>query len=446
MEFLPPSLARTHFLVSLGFFVLFLAIALALAWALLLFKLQARQTGDPGWTAAYRLWVRVFALSFVLALAGCVPLLFQLGSLWPILMERVGNVLGPLIGFSVVTVFVLKSCFLGVMLFGQRRVSDLAHTLSVLMVALGLLLWVFWVAAMVSWTHTPAGAVLVEGRYVVVDWMQAVFNRSLPWLFASMVLASFLAGGFMMIGVSAWQALQRPLIDGEKSAFRVGLFMAGAALVLQLAAGVGTARLVAEVQPAKAAAAAGYWHSGEPASWILFAWPDATAERNVAQASLGRLPGWWLGGVEGGGALGLDAFSGMLPPVAAVFWSFRVMALAGLAMLLVAAITLLWLRRRHFEPSTLPRWWLHVLAASGWLGGIACVAGWVYMELGRQPYVVYNTVTLSEIQGDAPVSWLAGSLAGHLVLYGVLSVGFLRMVFHAARYGVVPVRKAGARA
>ncbi len=445
MDYSALSLARVHFLASLGFFALFLAIALALAWVLLFFKIQARRTGDAGWTAAYRLWVRLFALAFVLALAASLPLLFQLGSLWPVLMERIGNVIGPLLGFAVVTGFVLKSCFLGVMLFGQRRVSDLAHTLAVAMVGLGLLLTTGWLAAIVSWTHSPAGALLIDGRYVLLDWVAAVFNPSMPWLLATLVLGALITVSFMMMGVSAWQALQRPLADAERLAFRVGLCVACVALSLQLANAVGVSQWIAQAQPAKAAAAAGYWHGDAPARWVLFGWPDAASESNLAELALGRLPDWWLGRSAQGAPLALDDFSGMLPPVAPVFWSFRILVLAGLAMLGVAFVTLLWLHRRKLDPGTLPRWWLHLLSASGWLGAVACLAGWSYMELGRQPYAVYNSVTVTEVVGDTPRGMLIASLGGHLALYALLVTAFVRMVFHAARYGVVPVRKAGAR-
>ena len=129
------SLARAQFVASLSFLAFFLAFSLALAWVLLFFKIRARWSGHGGWTAAYRFWVRIFALAFVLTLAASVPVLIQLGSLWAGLMDKIGNVAGPLLGYGILSVFILKSCFLGVMLFGQRRVSDGAHTLAVLMVA-----------------------------------------------------------------------------------------------------------------------------------------------------------------------------------------------------------------------------------------------------------------------------------------------------------------------
>lgn len=446
MDISPLALARTHFLLSLGFHMLFLAIALALAWVLFGLKVRARVSGDAGWTAAYRFWVRFFALAFVLAQVSALPLLFQLGGLWPVMMERVGNVIGPLLGFAVVTVFVVKSCFLGVMLFGQRRVSDLAHTLAVLMVAAGLLLEVFWVVSLISWTHTPAGALLLDGRYIVTDWRAAVLNVSQPWLLASAVLGAALVVSFMMMGVTAWQALSRPLVPGEKMAFRCGLWLACVALVLQAAAGVGTARMIAAEQPAKAAAAAGYWHTGEVPRWVLFGWPDVREQRNHAEVALGSLSPRWLGVTADGKPQGLDKVSGMQPPVPGVFWSFRIMMAAGILMCLVAFITLLRLLRRRLDPSTLSRFWLRVLIGAAPLGAIACVAGWMFSELGRQPYAVYSTVTMSEVVGTTRASILGWSLAGHVLLYAGFLLAFCRMLFHAARYGVVPVRRPGARA
>jgi len=443
MEIAPLQLARIQFVASLGFHMLFLSIALALAWMLLFFKWRARR-GDAGWMAAYRFWVRIFALAFVLALASGVAVLFQIGSLWPVLMERIGNIAGPLIGFAVATVFVLKSCFLGVMLFGQRRVSDAAHTLSVLMVAAGMLLALFWVVALQSWTHTPAGAALVDGRYQVADWWAVVFNPSLPWRFGMAALSAVLAVAFLMLGVTAWQARYRPAAPGEKAAFRTALVAAAAAIVLQGAVGQGLAGNVAGHQPAAAAAAAGYWHSGAPPRTVLFGWPDAAEQRNLLEWSVPGGP-YWLGRAADGSPLGMDEFSGMLPPVPAVFWLLRTVLALGALMLLVSVATLAWPGRRGLDPDALPRGWLRVISAMTFSGCIAVVAGWWMAELAREPYAVYGTVTLSEVAGTATFGQLAWGLAGYGALYALLLAAFVQMLFHAARYGVVPVRKGGAR-
>lgn len=441
MDIPPLLLARAQFLASFSFLALFMAVSLALSWVLLFFKVRARLSGQPGWTAAYRFWVRVFALCFVLALAAAVPVLIQLGSLWGGLMDRIGNVAGPLVGFGVLSVFVLKSCFLGVMLFGQRRVSDTAHTLAVLMVAVGQLLAVGWVVALHSWMQTPDGAALVEGRYQVYDWTAVVFNPSFGWSLVLTVLGAAQAAAFLILGVTALQALRRPTDDGERYAFRTALALAFVATMLQAPAAAGMAELIGRYQPAKAAAVAGYWHSGDTPRLVLAGWPDPAQQRNRGAVTTAG-GGWWLGRDAQGGYLGLDKFSGMQPPVALVFWTARVAVLLGLLMLLASAFTLLRLRRRGLDPAALPSWWLRGLVGMTFAGGLGVVASWWTSLLGLLPFAVNRSVTQTEIVGPAAASTLGYGLAGYLLLYAALCAAFAGMVLHAARYGVVPVRKA----
>ncbi len=435
------SLARAQFVASLSFLALFLAVALALAWVLLFFKIRARVSGQGGWTAAYRFWVRIFALSFVLTLAACVPVLIQIGSLWAGLMDKIGNIAGPLLGYGILSVFILKSCFLGVMLFGQRRVSDGAHTLAVLMVAVGQLVALFWVLALQSWMQTPDGAVLVDGRYQVYDWVAVVLNPSVGWRMAVVVVGSALAAAFLMMGVTAMQALRRPLDDGERCTFKTGLAIAALAAVLQIPVAMGAGQMVAQYQPAKAAAAAGYWESGTEPRLVLFGWPDARAHTNVGDWTLRNTGGMWLHRNEDGTYQGLDKYSGMLPPVALTFWSLRVAAGLGLLMLAVSWITFLWTWRRGLDVAVLPPWWQRVLCGMMFSGGIAVVAGWWVSIIGLQPFAVNGTVTQSEILGAVASSTVLYGLLGYGLLYALLLAAFAGMLFHAARYGVVPVRK-----
>lgn len=437
------SLARAQFVASLSFLALFLAVALALAWVLLFFKIRARVSGGGGWTAAYRFWVRIFALSFVLTLAACVPVLIQIGSLWAGLMDKIGNIAGPLLGYGILSVFILKSCFLGVMLFGQRRVSDGAHTLAVLMVAVGQLVALFWVLALQSWMQTPDGAVLVDGRYQVYDWVAVVLNPSVGWRMAVVVVGSALAAAFLMMGVTAMQALRRPLDDGERCTFKTGLAIAALAAVLQIPVATGAGQMVAQYQPAKAAAAAGYWESGTEPRLVLFGWPDARAHANVGDWTLRNAGGSWLHRNEDGTYQGLDKYSGMLPPVALTFWSLRVAAGLGLLMLAVSWVTFLWTWRRGLDVAVLPQWWQRVLCGMMFSGGLAVVAGWWVSIIGLQPFAVNGTVTQSEILGAVSSSTVLYGLLGYGLLYALLLAAFAGMLFHAARYGVVPVRKLG---
>ena len=440
MEIPPLLLARAQFLASFSFLALFMAVALALAWLLLFFKIRARVTGRAGWTAAYRFWIRIFALSFVLALASALPVLIQLGSLWGGVMDKIGNVAGPLVGYGVLSVFVLKSCFLGVMLFGQRRVSDAAHTLAVMMVAIGQLVAVGWLVALHSWMQTPDGAALIEGRYQVYDWQAVVFNPSFGWSMALTVLGALLAAAFLIMGVIALQTLRRPPGDGERAAFKAAVVIAAIAALLQAPAALGLAELVAVHQPAKAAALAGYWQTGPQPELALVGWPDARTQGNLYSWTIhagGRL----LARTAQGEFVGLDRFAGMQPPVALVFWSARVAVLLGVAMLGAACLTLLLGWRRHLDPSALPAWWLRVLTGMTFAGGLAAVAGWWVSLAGLLPYAVNRTVTQSEVLSSASHTSLAYGLLAYVLLYGILGLAFVGMLLHAARYGVVPVRK-----
>ncbi|SAH96585.1 transmembrane cytochrome oxidase [Bordetella ansorpii] len=440
MEIPSLLLARAQFLASFSFLALFMAVALALAWLLLFFKIRARVTGQAGWTAAYRFWVRIFALCFVLALGAALPVLVQMGSLWGGVMDRIGNVAGPLVGYGVLSVFVLKSCFLGVMLFGQRRVSDAAHTLAVFMVAVGQLVAAGWLVALHSWMQTPDGAALVEGRYQVYDWPAVVFNPSFGWSMALTALGALLAAAFLIMGVIALQTLRRPPGDGERNAFKAAAVVAAIAALLQAPAALGLAELVAVHQPAKAAAVAGYWQTGAQPELALVGWPDAKTQTNLYSWTIHsgtRL----LGRTAQGEFVGLDRFAGMQPPVAVVFWSARVAVLLGVAMLGAACLTLLLGWRRNLDPSALPAWWLRALIGMTFAGGIAAVAGWWVSLAGLLPYIVNRTVTQSEVLSSASHTSLGYGLLAYLLLYLALGLAFVGMLLHAARYGVVPVRK-----
>jgi len=437
-------LARTQFVASLSFFVVFLALAWALAGFALVFKLRAGGGARPEWLDAYRFWVRIFALAWVLALASSVPVVFLLGMLWPTLMTRIGNVLGPPLAYAVVTLFVCKSCFLGVMLYGQQRVSSRLHTLSVAMVALGLTLFVAFLVVIESWLHVPQGAVLIDGRYLAQDWWAIFFNAAMPWHLLLFMIGGLLAAAFLVLGVTAWQALRRALDAGEQAAFRAARSVAALAFLLLLPAGAGMLMMVAEHQPMLGATVAAHWRSGTPADLVLWAWPDATLRSNLSAFAL-PLPGTgWLGVGTGQATLGLDHYAGMHPPVALVFWLARLGWFVGGLMLL--ATLLCWRKAIPMQlgawagaPS---RWYLRLLSALSVAGVLVLLAGWLVLELGRQPYAVDGTVTwLESLAVNPSVVWLAVGAAGQLLLYGALVYVFVRMVLHGARYGVVPVRK-----
>lgn len=425
---------------------LFLVIELGLAWVLLYFKIRAHASAQAGWTAAYRFWVRVFALAAILTLAGSMPLLIQLGTLWPSLMGKIGEIAGPLLAAAILTTFIFNSCFLGAMLFGQRYLSNSAHTLVVFMVAVGVTLAAFWIIALLAWMQTPDGAHMADGHYAVQDWLRVVFSPSVGWYAGMLALTAALMVAFLMLGVTAGQSFYRPLDDSERLVFKTALALAMVSVVLYGSVLAGSTRMVAQYQPAKAAATAAYWHSGAQADVVLFAWPDAEQGANRFAWEWSQVGAGWLGTDAAGQLRGLDQFSGMRPPVALTFWSYRSMVVIGLLMALASWLTYLRLRIGHNEPASLSRLWRRALMAmtfSGWLLGLA---GLSHVLFGLYPYAVNGTVTLSEIVGTVPDSVLLAGLFFYLTVYAVLIIGFLQLLRHIARYGVVPVARRRGRA
>lgn len=440
-------LSQIQFFISLGFMAVFAAMGLGLSWLLLFFRLRSLGGQAQGaWLGAYRFWVRVFALALVLALAGGIAVLIQLASLWPGLFERISAVSSPLLAIALVCAFVFKSCFLGAMLFAERRLSDRVHAFTVLMVAVGLTLTAACLLALFSWMQAPAGTVLLDGQFWVHDWRLVLFSPSFAWHAGLFLAACLLCAAFLVIAVAAWQGRWHPPDDSERHAFRSALVMGTAGLVLLTALLPGTGGMIATHQPAKAAAAAALWQSGAQADLLLFAVPQADNQSNRAVLALPGMGGRWLGRDDQGRLRGLDQFSGMHPPVAAVFFSVRGAWLAGGLMLL--SVVYLWLRRLagRMPSAGFPAWERCWLVAMGWSGPLLLLCGMAYLLFGAYPYAVYGSVTLDEIMAPSESPWRLAGVAAYLLLYGLFSAAFVAMIRHVARYGVVPVTRHRGRA
>lgn len=439
------SLSQAQFFISLGFMLLFLALELGLSWVLFYFRIKTFGSKQNAWMGAYRFWVRIFALAFILSFAASMPVLIQFGSVWPGLMERVGDVVGPMLAASMLSLFIFKSCFLGVMLFAQRMLSNLVHTLVVFMVAVGVTLTAFWLVAILAWMQVPTGVDVVEGHYVVLDWLAVLQTPALPWYGGLLLAGSLLTVAFFMLGVTCAQTMQRPVTDNERLAFRTALFLGAAAWCAQLALVVGNGLMTAEHQPAKAAAAAAYWHSGEQPDLILLAAPSRLQEGILGALRWSHAGGRWLGQDENG-LIGLDQFADSLPPVALTFWSFRIAVLAGLLMALVLAAVLLRTRRYGLDPHSLSYRSRQILTATSVLGWLMLLAGASYLLFGFAPYLVGTDITLAEVQGSNSVFSVSLGLLVYGLVYAMCMVGFVQMLRHVVRFGVVPVARHRGRA
>ncbi|MCT9126596.1 cytochrome ubiquinol oxidase subunit I [Cupriavidus gilardii] len=425
----PILLARIQFAANITFHILFPTISIALGWVLLFFKLRYGKTGDERWMAAYRFWVKVFALTFALGVVSGITMSFQFGTNWPGYMETVGNIAGPLLAYEVLTAFFLEATFLGIMLFGMRRVSNRTHTIATLLVAGGTTLSAFWILALNSWMQTPAGFEMIDGKAHVVSWLQVIFNPSFPFRLTHMLIASGLTVSFLLAGISAYRWLRNDRSPEVRSTMRTGVMVAAVLIPLQIVVGDLHGLNTLEHQPAKIAAMEGIWTTGTSVPAVLFGWPNAVTQSTDWEISIPKLASFYLTHTFDGEVKGIDAFPGKHPPVAPVFFAFRIMVGVGMLMLLVSWLAA-WQFRRRGEPSRGVARMLLAMTFSGW---VALVAGWYVTEIGRQPYLVYGVLTTAEAASKVPATMVGSTLLMYLSLYLLLIAAYVSVVFYLAR-------------
>ena len=427
-------LARLQFAANISFHILFPTISIALGWFLLFFKLRFLRTGAEHWMQAYRLYVKAFALTFALGVVSGVTMSFQFGTNWPGYMERVGNIAGPLLAYEVLTAFFLEASFLGIMLFGRRRVGERMHTVATVLVAGGTTVSAFWILSLNSWMQTPTGFEMIDGRAHALDWWAVIFNPSFPYRLAHMLLASGLTASFLIAGLSAWRWLRGDRGADVMAALRSGVAVAAVLIPLQIYAGDLHGLNTLQHQPAKIAAIEGVWHDERGAPLLLFAWPDEDERRNHFEIGVPKLASLILTHELDGEIRGLDSFRDAHPPVAPLFWSFRVMVGTGMLMLLVSwlAAWTLW-RKRLPGP-----WVLRALVAMTFAGWVATLAGWYVTEIGRQPWLVYGVLRTADAASKVPAPMIGLSLTAYLMVYVLLLIAYVSVLFHLAKKAGTP--------
>ena len=422
-------LSRLQFAANISFHILFPMITIGLAWVLLFFKLRHNATGDEKWMNAYRLWVKVFALTFALGVVSGITMSFQFGTNWPGFMNTVGNIAGPLLAYEVLTAFFLEATFLGIMLFGFNRVSNRVHTLATLLVAVGTSLSAFWILALVSWMHTPAGFEMRDGVAHVTSWIDVVFNPSFVYRLVHTMFASFLTVAFLVAGLSAYRWLRGDRTPAVAAAMRVGIIMAAVVTPAQIVVGDLHGLNTLEHQPAKVAAMEALWETREGAPLVLFGIPDSETRSNRYALEVPKLASLILTHNLDGEVRGLDEFPDAHPPVAAVFTTFRVMVGIGILMLAVSWRAAWSQLRGRPQPQWLTRA-LVLMTFSGWVG---VLSGWYTTEVGRQPFLVQGVLRTSEAVTTVPAGNIGLTLSLYLVLYAVLIAAYVSVVFYLAR-------------
>ena len=331
----PIMLSRIQFAANITFHILFPTITIALGWVLFYFKIKFNRTGEVYWQEAYQFWVKVFALTFALGVVSGITMSFQFGTNWPGYMETVGNIAGPLLAYEVLTAFFLEATFLGIMLFGAKRVSQRVHTLATFLVAFGTTLSAFWIIVLNSWMQTPQGFEMIDGQAHAVSWMEIVFNPSMPYRFAHMMTASFLTVFFLLAGLSAYRYLQGSRTQANKAILKFGIVAAAIVTPIQIFLGDMHGLNTLKYQPAKLAAMEGIWETGNGVPAVLFAIPDEKTQSNKFEIAIPKLASFYLTHDWNGEVKGLKDFD-KTPPVKPVFFAFRIMVGIGVLMLVLS--------------------------------------------------------------------------------------------------------------
>lgn len=429
MDFDPFVLARIQFATNISFHILFPAISIGLAWILLFFRLRFTQTGDKAWEYAYLFWVKIFALTFAMGVVSGITMSFQFGTNWPGFMEKAGNVAGPLLGYEVLSAFFLEASFLGIMLFGKDRVSNRMHLISSFLVAFGTTLSAFWILSLNSWMQTPTGYYLEDGVVMVDSWMEVIFNPSFPYRFFHMLIACMLTSAFVVAGVSAWRALRN--VDGPATwkVMKTGVMMAAVLAPIQILVGDFHGLNTLEHQPAKIAAMEAVWETENGAPFTIFALPDEQSKSNRYAVEVPYAASLILTHDPQGEVRGLNEFEGEHPPVAIVFWSFRVMLAVGGLMLLVSWWGAWQMRGKNTPTKPL----LYALSAMTFSGWVAVLAGWYVTEIGRQPWIVSGVLKVQDVVADHSSATVGGTLVGYILLYGFLLASYIGAVRNLSR-------------
>ncbi len=408
--------ARLQFAFTIAFHIIFPALSIGLASFLMVLQGLWLKTGRDIYRRAWRYWVKIFAVIFGMGVVSGIVMSYQIGTNWSVFSDKTGPILGPLMGYEVLTAFFLEAGFLGVMLFGSNRVSRRLHFMATVMVAIGTMISGFWILSVNSWMQTPAGYAINEvGQFIATDWWQVVFNPSFPYRLVHMMLAAFLSTAFLVGGVSAWHLLKDQTNSAAKLMFSMSMWMALIVAPIQVIAGDLHGLNTLKHQPMKIAAMEGHFESQNGAPLILFGWPDVDNEVVHGKIAIPKLGSLILTHDSEGYLAGLDAYPKEdWPNVPLVFWSFRIMVAIGFAMVAVGLWSA-WMRSK--KKLYVAKWLKRVVVLMTPSGTLAILAGWITTEVGRQPYTVYGLLRTADSVSPLDAPAVNASLLAFVLVY-----------------------------
>ncbi|WP_122467872.1 cytochrome ubiquinol oxidase subunit I [Brevundimonas lutea] len=422
MEFDALLLSRLQFAFTVAFHILFPAFTIGLAAFLAVLEGLWLTTRREAFKTLYLFWVKIFAISFGMGVVSGVVLSYQFGTNWSEFIRLTGGVIGPLLAYEVLTAFFLEASFLGVMLFGWRRVGPKLHFFATCVVAVGTTLSAFWILSANSWMQTPQGfEILADGTFQATDFWAVVFNPSFPSRLVHMLLAAFLTTALVVGAASAFRLLKGRETPGAAES-RIALAMAVGMICvvapLQLLAGHWSGEVAHHHQPSKTAAIEGYWETRADQPLHLFGIPDRDTQSNHFQVSIPGVGNLIQNVPRDEVIVGLDSLERAdQPPVFMVFWAFRIMVGLGLLMIALGAWGVwLLIRRKLFDH----RWFQRFAVLMGPAGFVAVISGWIVTEVGRQPWVVYGVLRTRDAVSPVTTGDVATSLAVYISVYAIV--------------------------
>jgi cytochrome d ubiquinol oxidase subunit I len=417
-------LARAQFAFTVIFHIVFPAFSIGLASYLAVLEGMWLRTGKTVYLDLFRYWVKIFSIGFAMGVVSGLVMSYQFGTNWGAFADKAGAVVGPLMGYEVLTAFFLEAGFLGVMLFGMQKVGPKLHFAATCMVAAGTLISATWILSVNSWMQTPAGyTVTPDGRYMPADWWAIIFNPSFSVRLPHMVLASYLSVAFVVGAVASYHMLHARAVrskptEAVRTMFSMAMWMAAFIAPAQIVMGDIHGLNTLHYQPAKIAAMEGDWVGRKDAPEILFGIPDMKNEVTNYKIEIPHAGSLILGHSLDVRVPGLKDFPrAERPDSRIVFFSFRGMIAIGFAMAFVGlwSLFLRWRRSLYDNP------WLHrAVLVMGPSGFAAVILGWITTEVGRQPYTIYGLLRTTDSMSPISLPGVAASLVAFVIVYGVI--------------------------
>lgn len=411
-------LSRIQFAFTISMHILFPAFSIGLATFLAIMEGMWLATKKIVYLNICKFWIKVFALTFGMGVVSGIVMEFQLGTNWSLMTKSVGDVLGVLFTYEVLTAFFIEAGFLGVMIFGWNRVGPKLHYCATLLVMLGVTLSAFWVLSANSWMQMPAGVTFTNGQFEVSNWLQVIFNPMMFTRFVHMLFAAYISTLFAIAGIAAFYLRKQNHEEFAKVCFSFAMWALLILVPLQIFVGDAVGLVVHVYQPLKTAAMEGLWQTQSGAPLVVFAWPSMAQQANLYAINIPHLASFinthqWNGSLTGLASVTPDN----QPYVPFVFFGFRIMVGIGMLMLLMVLIAA-FLRVRHslFTNKCFLRNSQYFAPA----GFIALWAGWITSETGRQPWVVYNYLKTSEAISPVSITHVIISLLLIIIVYGII--------------------------